>query len=38
MRPCIEQFNDTEPLPLSPFCRGCIIAMCGYDFRKGQGK
>jgi hypothetical protein len=28
--------NDTETLPLRPFCRGCIIATRGYDFRKGQ--
>jgi hypothetical protein len=26
----------TETLPLRPFCRSCIIATCGYDFRKGQ--
>jgi len=25
-----------ETLPLRPFCRSCIIATCGYDFRKGQ--
>src|ERR1035437_10997279 len=28
--------NETETLPLRPFCRGCIIATRGYDFRKGQ--
>jgi hypothetical protein len=23
-------------LPLRPFCRGCIIATRGYDFREGH--
>ena len=32
----VERSNDTEPLWLRLFCRGCIIAMRGYDFRKGQ--
>ena len=32
----VERSNDTETLPLRPFCRGCIIATRGYDFRKGQ--
>jgi hypothetical protein len=32
----VEQSNDTEPLPPRPLCRDCIIATCGYDFRKGQ--
>ena len=32
----VERSNDTETLPLRPFCRGCIIAIRGYDFRKGQ--
>src|ERR1700676_5314921 len=37
MRRWVERSNDTEPLPLRPFCRGCIIATRGYDFREGQG-
>jgi ketosteroid isomerase-like protein len=32
----VEQSNNTEILPLRPFCRGCIIATHGYDFWKGQ--
>ena len=36
MRRGVERSNDTEPLPLHPFCRGCIIATRGYDFREGQ--
>ena len=36
MRRWVERSNDTERLPLRPFCRDCIIAMRGYDFRKGQ--
>ena len=36
MRRWLERSNDTERLPLRPFCRDCIIAMRGYDFRKGQ--
>jgi len=30
----VERSNDTKTLPLRPFCRGCIIATRGYDFRK----
>jgi starvation-inducible DNA-binding protein len=30
-----ERSNDTEILPLRPFCRGCIIATREFDFRKG---
>src|SRR5271163_874859 len=37
IRRWVERSNDTEILPLCPFCRGCIIATPGYDFRKGQG-
>ena len=37
MRRWVERSNDTETLPLRPFCRGCIIATREYDFRKGQG-
>lgn len=36
MRRWVERSNATETLPLRPFCRGCIIATRGYDFRKGQ--
>src|SRR5665811_174865 len=36
MRRWVERSNDTEPLWLRPFCRGCITATLGYDFRKGQ--
>jgi len=32
MRRWVERSNDTEPLPLYLFYRGCIIAMRGYDF------
>ena len=32
----VERSNDTETLPLRPFCRGCTIATRGYDFWKGQ--
>ena len=38
MRRWVERSNDTETLPLRPFCRGCIIATRGYDFRKGQAR
>ena len=34
IRRWVERSNDTETLPLRPFCRGCIIATRGYDFRK----
>src|SRR5271169_3150100 len=37
IRRWVERSNDTETLPLRPFCRDCIIATPGYDFRKGQG-
>ena len=37
IRRWVERSNDTETLPLRPFCRSCIIATRGYDFRKGQG-
>jgi hypothetical protein len=36
MRRWVERSNDTERLPLRPFCRDSIIAMRGYDFRKGH--
>ena len=36
MRRGVERSNDTEPLPLRPFCRGYIIATRGNDFREGQ--
>src|ERR1700693_5651944 len=36
MRRWVERSNDTEPLPLRPFCRGYIIATRGYDFREGH--
>jgi len=36
MRCWVEQFSNTDTLPLRPFCRSCIIATRGYDFRKGQ--
>jgi hypothetical protein len=37
MRRSVEQFNDTEPFSLRPFWLACIIATCGYNFRKGTG-
>jgi hypothetical protein len=37
MRRWVEWSNDTEILPLRPFCQGYIIATRGYDFREGQG-
>src|ERR1017187_577634 len=36
MRGWVEQSNDTAKLPIRPFCRSCIIATHGYNFRKGQ--
>jgi hypothetical protein len=36
MRGWVEQSNDTATLPISPYCRGCIIATRGYNFRKGR--
>ena len=36
IRRWVERSNDTETLLLRPYCRGCIIATRGYDFRKGQ--
>ena len=36
IRRWVGRSNDTETLPLRPFCGGCIIATRGYDFRKGQ--
>jgi hypothetical protein len=36
IRRWVYRSNDTEPLPLHPFYRGCIIDKRGYDFRKGQ--
>src|SRR5277367_6332594 len=36
IRRSVERSNDTETLPLRPFCRDCIIATPGYDFRKGH--
>jgi hypothetical protein len=34
---CIDGLTTLrETLPLRPLCRSCIIATCGYDFRKGQ--
>ena len=36
MRRWVERSNDTETLLLRPFCRGCIIATRGYDFRERQ--
>ena len=38
LRRWVERSNDTETLPLRPFCRGCITATRGYDFRKGQAR
>jgi transposase InsO family protein len=31
-----ERSSDAGPLSPRPFCPGCIISTCGYDFRKGQ--
>ena len=36
MRRYRERSRDTGPLSPRPFCPGCIISTCGYDFRKGQ--
>ena len=36
IRRWVERSNGTETLPLRPFCRGCIIATRGYDFRKAR--
>ena len=38
IRRWVERSNDTETLLLRPYCRGCIIATRGYDFRKGQAR
>ena len=34
--PIRERSSDAEPLSPRPFCPGCIISTCEYDFRKGQ--
>jgi transposase InsO family protein len=32
-----DRSKPVGPLPLRPFCPGCIISTRGYDFREGQG-